>query len=504
MGDARQRNARLDKHFHDVLTGKQKSNNTLFLEAVCAQPSVVPCVDKLIGSAPGLDALAASLHRENTTTFLNGLAARFLMFIQSPDLRPVHSGDYLRKILKVVVDPPIFWNTFLAAFQSGQLAPDTQSVFAWLLLELVQLPQPDAEQYLEVARDNRTQARLADASNLGMAPIARRIQQILNGHTAPAPLDNAQRPPGDRHDNDFDDFRRISILPTALEIASKEPPFLRTSAVVAELDATSPASVITYLDNQFRLLREDMLYELRESTQIGLGQKKGRIRGLMLKDLKLLDVYFGPDNRRVFWGLQFQCKESDFPPQLAGAKDRKKFLMEPENRNKIARHGALTCLIADGLPIGFPSIHRDEDLLAKKPPVIVLQFPVGSSVSDLLLRLKGAKELSLVQIDAAVFAYEPVLRGLQSTFAMALDAELLFWRTGAVIGTPPVIPRRVIDALENDSQTDLKSLLQLSKNVRLDSSQAASFLSGLRQSVSLIQGPPGETSVSRDRKHVLI
>lgn len=497
MGDARQRSARLDKHFHDVLSGKQKSTNTLFLESLCAQPNVATCIDKLISSVSGLEAVTSSLRRDNSSSFLNGLATRFLQYIQSPDLRPIHSGDYLRKIVQVVVDPPIFWNAIVAAFHNNQLSAETQGCFTWLLLELIQLPAQDAVPYLAVASDDRTQASLERATHPSVVSSARRIRQILDGHTAPAASVGAESVPGGRHDNDFEDFRRISILPTALEIASSETPFLRTGAALAELNGGSSA-LTTYLDNQFRLLREDMLYELRENTQTALGRKKGRaVRGLMLKDVKLHDVYFGAQRRRVVWGLQFQCKE-DFP-QLKGAKDRKKFLMEPENRNKLARHGSLTCLLADGVAIGFPSIHRDEELLAQKLPVIVLQFPVGGAFSDMLLRIKSAKEVSLVQIDAAVFAYEPVLRRLQFSYTMALSPELLFWRTGDDIGTPLSTASSVIEALQRDAGLNLRHILQLNKDVRLDRSQASSLLSGLRQNVSLIQGPPGESARFRLR-----
>lgn len=48
-----------------------------------------------------------------------------------------------------------------------------------------------------------------------------------------------------------------------------------------------------------------------------------------------------------------------------------------------------------------------------------------------------------------------------------------------------------VSKLQRNPKTDLQSLLQLKKEVILDDAQARSFLVGLTQKVSLIQGPPG-------------
>lgn len=54
-----------------------------------------------------------------------------------------------------------------------------------------------------------------------------------------------------------------------------------------------------------------------------------------------------------------------------------------------------------------------------------------------------------------------------------------------------------VSKLQRNPKTDLQSLLQLKKEVILDDAQARSFLVGLTQKVSLIQGPPGMV----DSKH---
>ena len=94
--------------------------------------------------------------------------------------------------------------------------------------------------------------------------------------------------PGGRHDNDFVDIHKIAILPSPDELAAKDP-FLRRAVEVHEND-TGQANLALYTDNQFRLLREDMLRDLREEIQSAITSKKGRSRGLCIKHLSIADV----------------------------------------------------------------------------------------------------------------------------------------------------------------------------------------------------------------------
>ena len=82
--------------------------------------------------------------------------------------------------------------------------------------------------------------------------------------------------------------------------------------------------------------------------------------------------------------------------------------------------------------------------------------------------MKSAQELTIVQIDAAIFAYEPILRTLQTTFTMALSPEVLFWQDGDDIGTPTDQPDGVIQKLLQNSNANLRSILNLKKDVKLD------------------------------------
>ena len=98
-----------------------------------------------------------------------------------------------------------------------------------------------------------------------------------------------------------------------------------------------------------------------------------------------------------------------------------------------------------------------------------------------------------MQIDTAVFSYEPVLHRLQDTKAIELKDELLCWEKGVPMQLPPSPPIDIIRGIEAARPTqDLRSLLGTQgKPIVLDPAQTASLLMGLRQRVSLIQGPPG-------------
>lgn len=343
-----------------------------------------------------------------------------------------------------------------------------------------------------------------------MRTIAYQIDHIVNGGGKSTSPGDLARGPGGRHDNDFVDFHEISILPTADELSSKEPPFLRPASMLEDPDVDDTI-LGTHLDNQFRLLREDMLYEMRDELQVAFKEKKGKHRGLMIDGLSVSGIHLtqsSDDTRRTKWGVTLQChadlvifknvktKKED-TQKVAGDNvkaraDRKKFLSD--NRN-VFRNQSMSCLIIDGEIVAFPSINRDEDLLAKIYPIIVIELEGRASTSKALLKLHQAKHIKLLLIDTAVFAYEPVLTALQEKRSLSLAPELLRWTPDSALSTPPGYPTKIVDAIRSNPHQNLQPLLNTPRAIQLDSAQSNSLLSGLTQQVSLIQGPPGLLSV---------
>ena len=151
----------------------------------------------------------------------------------------------------------------------------------------------------------------------------------------------------------------------------------------------------------------------------------------------------------------------------------------------------MTCLVVDEEIVAFPTVNREEELLAKNPPVIVVQLEGATSTTKALLKLKTSKHIKLLHIDTAVFAYEPVLTALKEKQGLPFAPELLFWKDGSELWPSSDIPERFVDALRKDPSLNIQGYLKTPKSIVLDDAQSASLLSGLTQRVSLIQGPPG-------------
>ncbi|KAJ7791646.1 P-loop containing nucleoside triphosphate hydrolase protein [Mycena olivaceomarginata] len=458
------RATKLNKLFNEILHGTPltKQNFSRFLEAVRNQPDHAACVNKIIGSPSGLMSIQAAMRFDLSDNFLNGHGADTLIYLQAPELEAIGGGSFLTQTIRKIVDPPIFWDAFTDAFKSGRLTEGGARSFAWLLLQLSRLPGSDAEPYIE----------LASSFGHKIKHIVDTCKTVVSG--------DSDIQPGGRHDNDFADFRKISILPTADEVASPEAPFLRRHD--SSQTPLEPALAVSQcLDDQFRLLREDMLYEMKDELQIAFGKKKGHHRGLVVEGFTLLDeIHHGTDDRACRWGIALKA-EHDLS------------FLRKDNRN-LLKHQAYTCLIVDNEVVAFPTIHRDEARLAEKSPVIILQFEGEASTTKALLKLRKRNRplIKLIQIDTAIFSYQPILTALQEMRGMPLSNELLCWSPTSVVEPPSSrLPTRIVEALRSNARQDLSTLLQTPKSILLDESQALSLLAGLTQRVSLIQGPPG-------------
>jgi hypothetical protein len=483
------RQARLNKLFESISRGKQQltpNNGTRFLEAICAQADAVVTLHKLSTSSDGKSALQAAMRFNLSPAFFNGQAAGLLQYLQTPGLTDIDGGEFLNDILLKIVDPPIFWVAFRKAFIDEKLDDAAQKSFLWLLVQLVSIPGQKGTLYREPSQISIILPGLRSSSKNEFRTAGYKIQHTLDTYAQPD-LETlvVDAPPGGRHDNDFSDFRKISILPTPDEIQSTEKAFLRTSDVLEDPD-TESTRVPLHLDNQFRLLREDMIYELRDEIQVVQGKKKGHHRGIRLSGLELVGIQCGPEDKPTRWGLSLKCQED--LPELKAQKDRKKYLREQRN---FFRHQSSACLIVGGEIVAFPTIDRNEDLLAANPPIIVVQLEGRESTELALRKLKTENDVALIQINTAIFSYEPILKYLQQAYSIPLSDELLLWKEGNVLSQTSCQSVAVAEALKRNPKVDLQTLLDTNSTIKLDSSQAASLYSGLTQKVALVQGPPG-------------
>ena len=485
--------ARLSKLFNAIVTGKQtltEHNNLQFLESIWTSPEPVGRFHTIVNNPKGLSTLQLSLWIDVSPPFLNNAAAKLLQTMKSPSLASTSGGSYLRKVVQAISDPPIFWDAFVDALKNNQLEPDAQVSFAWLLLQLLTLSPEMAKQYAPLANDPSIIGVLSRSSRPEVEDALKKIGRAVAA-SSPGSIPGAQDAPGGRHSNDQSDFRDILILPTADELAfTSERTFLRPSHCLED-PSTEPNRVSIHLDNQFRLLREDMLYEMREELQIALGKKQGKQRGFVIEGLTPLDVYCKGSEAKAKecnWALTFQCKSDLW--QFKKCKDANGRKAYVKDNPRFLKHQSLTCLFVEGQVVAFPNIIRDEALLAHNPPILVLRFDGKQSINA-LLQLPQAKNLKLIQIDTAVFSYAPVLRALQERTSLPLDREILFFKEDTLMAPPPHYLFSVVATIRDSPKQNLQPLLQTSKPIILDPAQAQALLGALSQRLALIQGPPG-------------
>ena len=483
------RESRLKRRFLDILSGSVKLDSrgaTLFLQGLCAQDDPVVCLNAITESAHGLSSVRSAMQFDLSVQFMNGLGSTVLEYL----LRASDAGgDALDNLLFHVVEPPVFWGVFVHTFQQGALSEDAQLVFARLLSRLLTLQERDTSSYRDIAAQPSIQNDLFASSKHEVREMGHLIKHILSTASSPT-VNDVLNGPGGRHDNDFADYRNISILPTADEILCRKPPFLRT-AFHDELDSLE-APVKGYLDNTFRMLREDMIFDIREEVQAAL-QQGGRYRGLRVDRVSMVGIYTGAKDRKTRWGIKLQCA-SDLR-QLKDMKDeaaRVNFLTRDPRGSKILRNQSLVCLASGPDIISFGTVNRVEELLACNPPVIVLQLDGDINIRKTLTSLRVAQNVQLIQINATTFSFEPVLSALK-TCNVPLSKEILLWKPESPIeSSHRVALSHLTNALISNPSAELDSMLDLPKPIRLDKSQAKSLVAGLQQRVSLIQGPPGE------------
>ena len=464
------------------------ANAPTFLEAVYCQDDPAVCVQRLISSPYGLKSLQTALGCDHSISFLNGSFTTLLQYLQSSELRTLCAGALLHQVIDTVVRVSILWQAYVAAAIGGRLTEAALEGFSWILLLLVSTTGHEPV-HLEVAGNAELQRRFLAHPGVEVHNRAHRIIHIVTMVQGKRGI--MENGPGGRHDNDFDHIQSIWILPTADELYSKDAYLPRASDV--EDIPMERNTLQVQLDRQFRLLREDMIHDLREEiSNIEKEDKNRKRKKLRVTSLSLAGITC--DEKRS-WALHFECIDGLPQVQNLHPKQRKKFIQE--NRNYL-KNESVGCLVVDeGTFLSLATIFREEKLLEQQPAVLCLGVP-GSDVQKVLLRAKTSQQLSFIQLDTPIFSYEPILKQLKEIKELPLVNEL-FCSTGAT-----TIPRveykakpglaALSEQLEKDNSTLVSGALDISKQITLDLSQAQCFLAGVQKKVSLIQGPPGTCS----------
>jgi hypothetical protein len=487
MSEPDRRAVGLNKLFNAIIHGhrdlKSSADGDRFLEALCSQEDVSKCVEVVIASSAGLNAVARAFRFSNSPVFVNGPATSFILRLSDPSLKQLYGGQFLNRVVEAIVNPPSFWNTLVQLHDARILTPAASQAFAWLLLELNTSHSdhlPDARDIAERVTNNES---LIKSESLDVRNLGQKIKHVLSSTTG-----DLVGGPGGRHDNDHADFRKIKILPTSDEFASNDSPFYRPADVVETAAVDSRG--LMHIDNQFRLLREDLLAELRSDFQIAAGQKKGR-RKTVLTKLQFAGIDFGPLNKRRACMLKLRCLD-DIPQlrKLVEKSSRKSFVTSPRNKN-VMKHQSLGCLVSGGNVIAFATVERD-DLLTEIPAVITLRITEEDAFCKTLILCKSNAEMSFFQVDTAVFAFEPILKCLQTITELPLQNQLLNLHPGSSEDSSGIQPTEIVETIRENWQDDLQATISTGRPVNLDGAQTESLIAGLSKKVSLIQGPPGE------------
>ena len=482
------RNPRLKKVFDDIINGDRQLDDTLilhFIKSIFTHPDPAACLHALVTSEHGLEAIQTAVSSDPSSEFLNDSLASFLAYLRDSKLEYLGGGDTLRRLLQALVEAPGFWSPLVTAFSTGKLQESAERSFSWLFLQLIVSPPELAEEFRCVALETEIVQTLLRSLDSETRSNARKISHIMSlfriGDAVPS---NWFEAPGWRHNNDPRSYLDVSILPTPDEINSTDRPSLRTVDEIDDLNLACPIEMFkVHIENQFRLLREDLVRDTRDNVQVVLGKKKGKRTGVFIEDISLTNVY---TNERSKWGLEFDC-EYDLPvfSSIVDEDDRRGRLERDRN---FLRHGSFACLLSGDEVVAFVTIVRDIDLLVRYPPVIVVQLGGRETAKDALHRLHRCPSVSLAQINTPLFAYEPVLRSLQ------VMEPIRFLLGGTLLAKPHIL--RIADGeLSEIDQTSVGGLINrlgmTSEGITLDDAQTEAFVYGLTQKVALIQGPPG-------------
>ncbi|RAQ63078.1 nonsense-mediated mRNA decay protein [Aspergillus flavus] len=482
------RTDRLAKFFDLVLSGKRPvatvDNFTLLLEAIFEKNNHAACVERIVASPAARNAIHAGVRFNTKPDFLNRHTALFLQYLSDPSIKTLCNGQHLRDIVEVMIEPRTLWNAFMKAFQANALTEPAVQAFTWLVIECLTHASANEADMVDDAHTVVSSGSLLKSTSPETRAYGHKLKQVLELKASNTFIEKSDYVPGGRHDNDHVDFRQIAIYPTNDESCSVEKPFYRRADEILQLPIEK--RVAGHLDNQFRLLREDMLSDIREELQAVKGRKKRRTV-TTLKGLSIKEIFNGTERRMTPCGLVITCLQGLEALKARDKEGRKAFL---KNDRGYLRHQSFGCLLRGKEIVSFATVDRQIDYLLEDEPKIVLRIIGDDAVRKTLSYFKLYSDLMFLFVDTAVFAYEPILKRLQEKAELPLAEDLLDYQRDSEISSSNIIEERLIKDLDHGVRT-LQDVLTSEKPINLDSSQMQAFVSGLTQKVSLIQGPPG-------------
>lgn len=499
------RASKLVKSFFTITKGDQQITNShsakLYLQGCkvyCEQKTAVKCVEVLIYNPPGVPAVERAVRADLSADFITSTTLPFIHALSDPGVASLNDGRFLRQLLSAVLEPATFWSALLPVYYSGGLDDAGHEAFAWLCLQIVSDQSGSLDAHQIAVQHLMEDKSLLKSQSSEVRKTAYRIEKVLSAFSLPSVASSGVSP-GGRHDNDHADFRKISIYPTSDELLSTDEPYLQRLAEVFDTPKDTRGQV--YRDWLFRLLREDMLSEIREDLQTATGQKKSKRKPVALGQLRLVGLNDVDQDNASRQGprasppytLNVACNQGIYFPKKLPKSGKKGFLEETRQFMKHDSFGALCC----GKDIvAFGSLVRDIHNLTLTPPVIGIRFTDDSSLGKTLdaLRSPDQPRLKFLLVDTATFAYEPILKRLKTMTELRLEDQLIDSEEPSREGDTPEKLAHLIQRLKEVSALGLKATMPAGlhpNKITLEGAQLDSFINGLSQELALIQGPPG-------------
>ena len=324
--------------------------------------------------------------------------------------------------------------------------------------------------------------------------------------------------PGDRHDNDFKNFRDIQLVPTQAEMSCQIPPWL---PLASQENSFIENKEMRMLDTNFRLLREDAVSTMKANIA---EERK------VWKNARLVGVNCGfEDGKRGAQPLSFLIQLNSSYARKSINWERSRMLphegvialCDPIDKS-IKRLGTIAIRnfrekgrwLHNPLgPVIGVTFHNSDDMYASIQEVIEnVSVLAKAGVEDVnsgsqSLQRDKMKEWQLletlfvsynmVEASDSFFSYRPVLEALRGFSSVPLSKELAYLKPS--FERPSYIPSKVLMPKTksfNGFECDLDnwSLAKVMASTSLDKSQADAVYHALTSRVALIQGPPGKTS----------
>ena len=275
-----------------------------------------------------------------------------------------------------------------------------------------------------------------------------------------------------------EDFRTLSILPSLVDLHMDEKPFLRANKAKGNYD-----SLETYLDIQYRLLREDFIAPLRRGISHYRESIRQKSKLTRFTDIR---VY---DNVQI---LRPVCSPSGINYIIQF--DVSKFARINWDASKRLLHGSLLCLSDDSFETAFYAVvsgRKREDLKEGMLQVQFENFPEWIQPGDRFV---------MAETTAYYEAYRHILQGLQETQSMPLQRYIIDCDT--TVKPPEYLlhlggPKYDFSSLLKDgcglSEFPVLNTFLWPKesSLELDPSQCEAMKAAITKELAIIQGPPG-------------